>query len=183
MPRPEKVLAVEEIKERLGATAAIFLTEYRGLSVTEQQALRRHLHRAETEYKVVKMSLARRAAEELDLEELIELLRGPTALAFADRDPAVAAKALRDFGRDHAQLLIKGGLLRGQVLAAGKVAELADLEPREVLLGRVAGAVQAPMGKAAALMAALGRNTATVLQQLLEKKSEENPHAREEKEE
>lgn len=170
MPRPEKVEAVEDIKERLESTPAVFFTEYRGLSVSQQQSLRRSLREVETEYRVIKMSLARRAAAELGLAELEQVLSGPTALAFAASDPVVAAKALRDFGRDHAQLLVKGAWLQGQLLAPEKVTELADLETREVLLAKAAGALKAPMAGLAGLMAALTRGTATVLSQLLEKK-------------
>jgi large subunit ribosomal protein L10 len=170
MPRPEKVEAVEDIKERLESTPAVFFTEYRGLSVSQQQSLRRSLREVETEYRVVKMSLARRAATELGLAELEQVLSGPTALAFAASDPVVAAKALRDFGRDHAQLLVKGAWLQGQLLAPEKVTELADLEPREVLLAKAARSLKAPMTGLAGLMAALTRGTATVLSQLLEKK-------------
>jgi large subunit ribosomal protein L10 len=170
MPRPEKVEAVEDIKERLESTPAVFFTEYRGLSVSQQQSLRRSLREVETEYRVVKMSLARRAATELGLAELEQVLSGPTALAFAASDPVVAAKALRDFGRDHAQLLVKGAWLQGQLLAPEKVTELADLEPREVLLAKAARSLKAPMAGLAGLMAALTRGTATLLSQLLEKK-------------
>jgi large subunit ribosomal protein L10 len=170
MPRPEKVEAVEDIKERLESTPAVFFTEYRGLSVSQQQSLRRSLRDVETEYRVIKMSLARRAASELGLAELEQVLSGPTALAFAGSDPVVAARALRDFGRDHAQLLVKGAWLQGRLLAPEKVTELADLEPREVLLAKAAGALKAPMASLAGLMAALTRGTATVLSQLLEKK-------------
>lgn len=170
MPRPEKVEAVEDIKERLESTPAVFFTEYRGLSVSQQQSLRRSLRNVETEYRVIKMSLARRAASELGLAELEQVLSGPTALAFAGSDPVVAARALRDFGRDHAQLLVKGAWLQGRLLAPEKVTELADLEPREVLLAKAAGALKAPMAGLAGLMAALTRGTATVLSQLLEKK-------------
>ena len=174
MPRPEKVEAVEDIKERLESTPAVFFTEYRGLSVSQQQSLRRSLREVETEYRVIKMSLARRAATELGLAELEQVLSGPTALAFAASDPVVAAKALRDFGRDHAQLLVKGAWLQGQLLAPEKVTELADLEPREVLLAKSAGALKAPMARLAGLMAALTRGTATVLSQLLEKKEKKD---------
>ncbi|MGH8937416.1 MAG: 50S ribosomal protein L10 [Acidimicrobiia bacterium] len=175
MPRPEKVEAVEDIKERLESTPAVFFAEYRGLSVSQQQSLRRSLREVQTEFRVLKMSLARRAASELGLAELEKVLGGPTALAFAASDPAVAARALRDFGRDHAQLLVKGAWLQGQLLAPEKVTELADLEPREVLLAMAAGALKAPMAGLAGLMAALTGGTATVLSRLLEKRTPSAP--------
>ncbi len=172
MPRPEKVQAVADIKERLDEAAAVFVAEYAGLSVTEQQELRRGLRRAEAEFKVVKMTLARRAAEDLGHQGLLEMLEGPTGLAYTGGDPTVAAKALRDFTRDHDRLLIKGALLGGEVLPPEKVSELADLDPREVLLSRVAATLQEPLSTLARLLAALPRDTATVLRQLIEKRRE-----------
>ena len=169
MPRPEKVQAVAEIKERLEESQAVFVAEYAGLSVKEQQELRRGLRSAESEFKVFKMTLARRAATELGHDDLVELLIGPTGLAFASGDAAVTAKVLSDFARDHAQLVLKGALLSGELIPAERVSELADLEPREVLLAKVAGMLQAPLAKAAGLMAALPRNLATMLQQLIDK--------------
>jgi large subunit ribosomal protein L10 len=172
MPRPEKVQAVEEIRERLTAARATFITEYRGLTVAEQQRLRADLRNADGEYRVVKMSLARLAADAIGLEALHEVLSGPTALAFAVSDPVTVAKALRAFQGEHERLIIKAGILAGEILPPEKVARLADIEPREVLLGRVAGAFKAPMTKMASLLAALPRNAASAFSQLLEKKEQ-----------
>jgi large subunit ribosomal protein L10 len=169
MPRPEKVQAVAEIKNRLDEAQAVFLAEYAGLSVKEQQNLRRELRANEAEFKVVKMTLARRAAAELDIDSLDELLLGPTGLAFADGDPVGAARALRDFAKGHEVFLVKGGLLGREFLSAERVGQLADMEPRDVLLAKIAGAFQAPLAKAAGLFAALPRNTASAIQQLIEK--------------
>ena len=170
MPRPEKVQAVAEIKERMEGAQAVFLAEYAGLSVTEHQDLRRSLREHGAEFKVVKMTLARRAADDLDIDTLDELLLGPTGLAFADGDPVSAAKALKDFAKEHAVFQVKGGLLGQEFLTPEKISELADIEPREVLLAKLAGAMKAPMANMAGLLAALPRNTASALQQLLEKK-------------
>jgi large subunit ribosomal protein L10 len=175
MPRPEKVQAVAEIKERLEESPAVFVAEYAGLSVKEQQELRRGLRAADSEFKVVKMTLARLAASELGHDDLVELLIGPTGLTFASGDAAVTAKVLNDFAKEHAQLVLKGALLAGELLPPERVAELAELEPREVLLARVAGMLQAPMTKAAGLMAAMPRNLATMLQQLIDKLPAEAP--------
>ena len=180
MPRPEKVQAVADIKERIETARAVFVAEYAGLSVKEQQELRRGLRASESEFKVVKMTLARRAVEELGYDGLMDLLSGPTGLAFADDDAAATAKVLRDFAGEHARLVIKGALLSGEVLPPERVSELADLEPREVLLGRIAGAFQAPMAKLAGLLAAMPRDLASMMQQLIEKKGplpEEEPPA------
>lgn len=175
MPRPEKVQAVADIKERMEGAQAVFLAEYAGLSVKEQQTLRRELRANDAEFKVVKMTLARLAAADLDIDDLDELLLGPTGLTFADGDPVGAAKVLRDFAKDHEVLVIKGGLLGREFLTPERIAQLADIEPREVLLARIAGAFEAPMAKMAGLLAALPRNAATAMQQLLEKKQEESP--------
>ena len=154
MPRPEKVQAVADIKERLENAQAVFLAEYAGLSVNEQQEMRRALRATEGQFKVVKMTLARLAAEELGHTDLVELLSGPTGLTFADHDAAATAKALRDFAKDHASLTIKGALLSGEVIPPEKVSELADLPSREVLLSQIAGAFEAPMVKLAGLLGA-----------------------------
>lgn len=180
MPRPEKVQAVADIKERIEGAQAVFLAEYAGLSVKDQQELRRSLRENGAEFKVVKMTMARLAAAELDIDTLDELLLGPTALAFADGDPAGAAKVMKDFAKSHETFVVKGGLLGLEFLPPEKIAELADLEPRDVLLAKIAGVMQAPMANLAGLLAALPRNTANVLSQLLEKKEAEEPAAEEE---
>ncbi|GIU91236.1 MAG: 50S ribosomal protein L10 [Acidimicrobiia bacterium] len=169
MPRPEKVQAVAELKQRLAEARAVFLTEFRGLTVSQMQQLRRNLRQAGAEYKVVKMTLARRAAAEVGLDGLDELLVGPTALAFAD-DPVTVAKVLRDASRDSDKLVIKGGILAGSIIPPEQVSKLAEIEPREVLLAKIAGAAKAPLYQMAGLMAALTRNTAWAIAQLLEKK-------------
>jgi large subunit ribosomal protein L10 len=175
MPRPEKVQAVADIKERLEDAAAVFLAEYSGLSVSEQQELRRGLRAAGSEFKVVKMTLARIAATELGHDALIDDLTGPTGLAFASGDAAAAAKVLRDFAKDHEALVLKSGLLGGEPLTPERVAHLAELDSREVLLAKIAGAFQAPMASMAGLMAALPRNLASMVLQLLEKLPADEP--------
>ncbi len=170
MPRPEKVQAVEEIKERFENAEATFLTEYRGLSVNEQQELRRSLRAAGAEYKVVKMSLARRAAEELGLDDFTETMIGPTAIAFAMTDPVPVAKALKDFAKDHERLVLKVALMSGKLLAPEQVSKLADIEPRDVLLGKIAGAAKAPLAKMAGMLGSFMRDSASMFSQLLEKK-------------
>lgn len=177
MPRPEKVQAVAEIKERIEGSQAVFLAEYAGLSVKDQQILRRELRANGAEFKVVKMTLARLAAAELKIDSLDELLWGPTGLAFADGDPVNAAKVLKDFAKTHDVLVIKGGLLGTDFLSPESISKLAEIEPREVLLAMLAGAMQAPMANLAGLMAALPRNTANAILQLLEKKQEAAPVA------
>jgi large subunit ribosomal protein L10 len=170
MPRPEKVQAVADIRERLERAQAVFIAEYAGLSVKEQQELRRGLRAAGGEFRIVKMTLARRAVEEMGQPGLSELLAGPAGLAYAYDDPAATARLLRDFARDHARLLVKGALFGDEVLPPERVAALADLEPRPVLLARVAGVLQAPVARLAGLLAALPRGMATALSALIDQK-------------
>jgi large subunit ribosomal protein L10 len=186
MARPEKVAVVEEIRTKLGDADAAILTEYRGLTVTELATLRGALRPAATEYKVFKNTLARRAAEEAGLTELAELLQGPTAIAFVRGDAVTAAKALRDFGRTSPALVVKGGLLGPRVLTPRDIEALADIEPREVLLARLAGGFQAPLTKAAGLFQAFTRNFAYGVKALIDQRvagGEEAPPADEPAEE
>ena len=175
MPRPEKVQAVEDIREQFDEARATFVTEYRGLTVGEQQQLRRSIKTAQGEYRVLKMSLARRAVEDMSLEGLTDLLAGPTALAFAHDDPVPVAKALRDFASDHDRLIIKGGILGGAMLPPEQISRLADIESREVLLAKIAGGIKAPWSKMAGMLGAKVRDAASMLSQLLEKKEEQEP--------
>ena len=172
MPRPDKVQAVERIKDRFAASSTSFLTEYRGLTVAQQQELRRSLREAGARYKVLKMSLTRRALNDLGQHGLDEWLRGPTAVAFAEDDPIAAARALVEFSKEHENFVIKAGLLNGQVIEAEKVAALAAVEDRPVLLAKLAGAFKGPMSRAAFLMGSFTREAASVFGQLLERKEE-----------
>ena len=172
MPRADKVAVVEEVRDKLRAADAAVLTEYRGLTVTALAELRGALRPASTEYKVFKNTLARRAAEEAGLADLLPLLEGPVAIAFVHGDAVTAAKALRDFGRTNPALIIKGGLLGPRVLSPGEIESLADIQPREVLLARLAGGFQAPMTKAAGLFQAFTRNLAYGVQAYIDQRVE-----------
>lgn len=176
MPRPEKVQAVAEIKERFEAAEAVFLTEYRGIAVKQMGDLRRKLRDADAEYKVVKMTLARLAAADLGIEGLTDGMVGPTALTFANGDPVGVAKALSDYAKDNDRLVIKLGLLADKVLQPEDIAKLADVEPREVLLAKIAGAAKAPLSGLAGMLSSFTRDAATVFTALLEKK-EADPSA------
>ena len=125
MPRPEKVQAVADIKERISNAQAVFLAEYAGLSVAQQQTLRRELKANGAEFKVVKMTLARLAAAELDIDTLDEHLLGPTGLTIADGDAVAAAKVLKDFAKANDVFKVKGGLLGLDYLSPERVSELA----------------------------------------------------------
>src|SRR6266496_172709 len=142
MPNTEKVGAVAEITEHFTSSSAAVITEYRGLTVKQITDLRRALGR-DTTYAVVKNTLTKRAAAEAGVAIDEQLLVGPTAIAFISGDPVEAAKGLRDFARANPLLVIKGGILDGRSLSADEVNRIADLESREVLLARIAGALKA----------------------------------------
>jgi large subunit ribosomal protein L10 len=147
--RTDKAAAVAEMTEQFRSSTATVLTEYRGLTVAQLKALRRALG-ATTTYAVAKNTLAKRAAEEAGITGLDDLFTGPTALAFVGGDVVEAAKGLRDFARANPSLVIKGGVFEGKPLSATEVGKLADLETREVLLAKLAGAMKANLSKAAA---------------------------------
>ncbi len=153
MARNPKSTAVEEITEEFRSSSAAVLTEYRGLTVAQLKELRRSLGGNAT-YAVVKNTLTKIAAKDAGVEGLDSLLAGPSAIAFIKGDPVEAAKGLRDFAKAHPMLVIKGGYLDGKVLSASDVAKLADLESREVLLAKLAGAMNASLQQAVSLFAA-----------------------------
>ena len=171
IPRPEKVSVVEDVTARLKAAEAVFVCEYRGLSVGQLAALRVELRKAGGEFKVFKNTLARRAAVDTGNSALVDLLVGPSALTFVSGDAAATAKALKEFSKNNPLLVIKGGVLAGKALAAKDVEALADLPSREVLLAQLAGAIQAPLVKTAGLLQALPRNMAYGLKALLDQKA------------
>jgi len=170
-PRPEKVAVVEEVKARLSDSEAAVLTDYRGIDVPGMATLRTALREAGAEYQIYKNTLVRFAVRELGLE-IEEMLVGPTAIAFVRRDstgdPVVVAKALRDFARTNPNLEVKGGLLGDRILTVADVEQLARVAPREELLARLAGGLQAPMQTFAGLLAALPRNFAYGLKALID---------------
>jgi large subunit ribosomal protein L10 len=171
-PRPEKVAIVEEIATKLGSAQAVFVTEYRGLTVSQLAKLRGALRPIDAEHKVYKNTLARLAVRSVGLEALEELLVGPSAITFVNGDIAGAAKALRDTSRTTPLLVLKGGALGTNVLSADDIRALADLPSREELLAQFAGALQAPLVKTAGLLQALPRNFAYGLSALIDQRGE-----------
>jgi len=170
----EKTAAVDEITERFNGASAAVLTEYRGLTMAQLTQLRRSLGE-HTTYAVVKNTLTRRAASEAGFSVPDELLTGPTAIAFISGDPVEAAKGLRDFSRTNPLLVIKGGVLDGKVLSPDDIRRLADVEPREVLLAKLAGAMQGSLSKAAGLFQAPLSQVARLAAALQEKKAADAP--------
>jgi large subunit ribosomal protein L10 len=151
--RADKANAVAALTEHFRSSSATLLTEYRGLTVRQITDLRRSLGR-QTIYSVTKNTLAKRAAADAGIAGLDELFTGPTALAFVSGDPVEAAKSLREFAKAHPMLVVKGGVFEGRAISAAEVSKIADLESREVLLARLAGAMKANLSKAAALFQA-----------------------------
>lgn len=170
MARPDKEAAVAELAGKFRESGAVLLTEYRGLTVAELKKLRRSLA-GNAEYAVVKNTLAAIAAREAGLEALTDDLKGPTALTFVTGEPVEAAKALRDFAKDNAKLVVKGGVMDGNVLDAAEVEKLASLESREVLLAKAAGAMKASLSKAAYLFAAPATQVVRTVDALREKQA------------
>jgi large subunit ribosomal protein L10 len=170
MARAEKVAAVAEMTERFQSSSGAVLTEYRGLSVAQLRQLRRSLGENAT-FAVVKNTLTKIAANDAGVAaELTELLSGPSAIAFVQGDVVEAARGLRDFSRANPFLVIKGGVLDGKVMTPDEIAKLADLESREVLLAKLAGAMKASTAGAAATFAALPAQMARLLAALQEKR-------------
>ena len=153
MARPDKAAKVAELGHKFTDSAAVVLTEYRGLTVKDLQDLRRSLGDGAT-YAVAKNTLALLAAREVGIEGIESTLVGPTAFAFITGDIAKVTKGLRDFAKAHPFLAIKGGVLEGKFLDAKAVLKLADLESREVLLSKMAGAMKGSLAKAAGTLAA-----------------------------
>jgi large subunit ribosomal protein L10 len=153
MARPDKAAAVAELTEQFTSSAGAVLTEYRGLSVSQLRELRTALGE-DVNYAVVKNTLTKIAAKDAGVDSFDELLQGPSAIAFIKGDPVLAAKGLRDFAKAHPLLVIKGGVLDGKALDPDEIKKLADLESREVLLAKLAGAMKAAPQNAVSLFAA-----------------------------
>jgi large subunit ribosomal protein L10 len=173
MARAEKTAAVAEIVDSFNDSAGAVLTEYRGLTVKQLQDLRRALGE-NANYAVVKNTLAKIAATEVGIDGFDDLLTGPTAIAFINGDVVEAAKGLRDFAKANPALVIKGGVLDGNTLDAAEVAKLADLESREVLMGKLAGAMLASLSQAVYLLNAPLAQAAR-LAGALQAKAEQDP--------
>ncbi|MDT7655128.1 MAG: large subunit ribosomal protein [Pseudonocardiales bacterium] len=153
MARPDKAAAVAELTENFRSSNGAVLTEYRGLTVAQLRQLRTTLG-DDVNYAVVKNTLTKIAAKDAGVESFEALLQGPSAIAFIKGDPVVAAKGLRDFAKANPLLVIKGGVLEGKALDSDEINKLADLESREVLLSKLAGAMKAAPQQAVSLFAA-----------------------------
>ena len=177
MARDVKEAKVAELAERFQNSSGAVLTEYRGLTVAQVRELRQALGEDAT-FAVVKNTLTKIAAKDAGVSaQFAELLVGPSAIAFVEGDVVQAAKGLREFARANPRLVIKGGVLEGKTMTPEEISKLADLEPRDVLLAKLAGAMQATMAGAAATFTALPVQVARLLAALQEKKGAEGPAA------
>jgi len=170
MARQEKEASVAEITDRFNDSDAALLTEYRGLRVGEIAEVRNALRESDSDYKVLKNTLTRLAVREVGLEELVEMLEGPTAIAFIKGDAAAAAKALDEASKKFPVLTIKGGVLNGKVIDAEQARQLAKLESREVLLSKIAMMMNQPAQQTINVFSALLRDLGSMLAQVVTKK-------------
>jgi large subunit ribosomal protein L10 len=172
-PRADKVAVVNEVRDRLDASDAAVLTEYRGLTVAELAQLRSELAAAGGDYKIYKNTLVRLAVAEGPRAPITDMLSGPTAIAFVQGDVSAVAKALRDFARANPSLIVKGGMVGTGLLSASDISVLADLPSRDALLAQFAGALGAPLQQLAGLIQALPRNLAYGLAALIDQRRSE----------
>ncbi|MBN9212460.1 MAG: 50S ribosomal protein L10 [Microbacterium sp.] len=164
----QKDASVAELTKHFENSTAVLLTEYRGLTVAQLKQLRNDI-RQDAEYAVVKNTLTKIAAANAGVSGLDDELKGPSAIAFVHGDPVVVAKSLRAFAKANPQLVVKGGYFDGAPLTADEVNKLADLESREVLLAKLAGAMKATMTKAAYVFQALPSKAVRTVDALREK--------------
>lgn len=176
MAKADKATAVADIAEQFKESTATVVTEYRGLTVANLAELRRSLAGSAT-YTVAKNTLVKRAAAEAGIEGLDELFAGPTAIAFVKGEPVDAAKAIKKFAKENKALIIKGGYMDGRPLSLSEVERIADLESRDVLLAKLAGAMKGNLAKAAGLFNAPASQVARLAAALQEKKSGEESAA------
>jgi len=169
MPNAGKIERVAELKERLGASEAILLTEYRGLTVSELSELRRSLAEGGASFAVVKNTLMLRAAQESSMDDLEALLEGPTAVAFVEGDAVAAAKKVVDAIKRFPALVLKGGFMDGRMLSATDARALADLESREAMLSKIAGLMKGEMSRAAGMFQSAQSRFVSLMEALKEK--------------
>ncbi|PWI43659.1 50S ribosomal protein L10 [Streptomyces sp. ICBB 8177] len=172
MARPDKSAAVAELTDKFRSSNAAVLTEYTGLTVAQLKQLRRSLGE-NAQYSVAKNTLSKIAANEAGITSLDDLFAGSTAIAFVTGDPVTSAKGLRDFAKENPALVIKGGVMDGKALSADEIKKLADLESREVLLAKLAGAMKAKQSQAAAVFQALPSKFVRTAEALRAKQAEQ----------
>ncbi len=170
VPSAAKTAVVTEVSAKLTAADAALITEFRGMTVGSLAKLRRALRVHGAEYKVYKNTLARFGAKDAGLDDLAELLVGPSAITFVKGDASIVAKTLRDHAKVDQMLVLKGGVVGGKSVSAAELKVLADLPPRDVLLAQFARMLQAPLNKTANLLQAPLRRVAYGIKSLIESK-------------
>ena len=169
----QKKALVEEIKEKVEKSQGMVLVDYRGLNVDEINELRANYRKAGVDYKVYKNTMMRFAFKEAGLEDFNEYLTGPNAVAFGFEDPVQAAKVSHDFAKDNEKLEIKAGIIDGKLIGLEEIKELADLPPREVLVAKALGGLNAPISGFANVLQGTVRNLVYVLEAVRAKEAEE----------
>ncbi|MET1010837.1 MAG: 50S ribosomal protein L10 [Actinomycetota bacterium] len=177
MPSTQKVERVAELKEQIEGSAALLLTEYRGLTVSEITELRTSLGEGGARFAVIKNTLMRRAIEDTDAAGLGSLFEGPSAVAFVLEDPVAAAKSVTAAAKKFPALVLKGGFVEGRVLSADEARSLAELESREVMLSRIAGLMKGEMSRAASMFQGAQSRFLSVLEAFKAKLPEAAPEA------
>jgi large subunit ribosomal protein L10 len=173
MPSTQKIERVAELKARIEGSAALLLTDYRGLTVSEITELRKSLSEGGARFAVIKNTLMRRALEQTDAAELGPLFEGPSAVAFVQDDPVTAAKSVTTAAKKFPALVLRGGFVEGRVLSADEARSLADLESREVMLSKVAGLMKGEMSRAASAFQAAQARFLSLLEAFKAKRPEE----------
>ena len=171
MPKEEKIEAVQELRKSIEGSSSLLLTDYRGLTVSEITALRRSLRESGADYKVVKNTLFKLAAEKLADSGVYDLLAGPTAVAFVHNDPIAPAKKIMDFAREHKDLEVKGGYVEGRLLTADQVQALSKIPPKEILLAQLLGSMQSPISGLVGTLQGLMSNLVYTLQAVSDQKA------------
>ena len=175
--KAQKAATVADLTSRLKASSTAVLADYRGMTVGQMRDLRTKLRGGGIEMVVVKNTLARRAAKAAGYEPLSAELVGPIAMLFAVDDVSAPARILNDYIRANRKMVIKAGLLEGQIIKADAVTELADLPSREILLSRLLGAMQAPLGNLASVLQAPLTKFARTLDAVRTEKESQSPAA------
>ncbi len=173
MNREEKAARVEELAEKIGSSPAMFLADYRGLTVAEASELRNEMRRAGAVFQVVKNSLMERAADQASVPDLKQFLEGPTAVAFCPDEGVAAAKVLTKFAKELKPLQIKGGILDGEAVDLERIEFLASLPSLEELQAKLVGMLQSPLRGLAGVCAGPMRGLVTVLGRVREQKEAE----------
>lgn len=171
MPKPEKEQTINELKECVTGSPIVIMTKYVGLNAAQVTDLRKKLRDEQVRLKVYKNTLAARALEELGLSEAIKFMEGPTAWAFG-KDPVAPAKVLKDFAKKMPLVSPMGGIFEGRVVSKAQIDALANLPPRQVLLGQLAATVAAPLRNLLGVLTATPRNLVNVLDQVRKQKEE-----------